>query len=74
MCYEIDEILKVESIFALVCNHPFIIAWVVWFKLDSISNETWRDGFKCILNNHDMQYLFQQYYKDISAKYDTAAM
>ena len=33
-----------------------------------------QDGFKCILYNHDMQYLFQQYYKDISAEYDTAAM
>ena len=32
------------------------------------------DGFKYILFNHDMQYLFQQYYKDISAEYDTAAM
>ena len=72
MCYEIDEILKVESIFALVCNYPFIIAWVVWFILNSISNETFHD-VKCILYNNDMQYLFQQYYKDISAKYDTAA-
>ena len=27
-----------------------------------------------ILYNHGMQYVFQQYYKDISAKYDTAAM
>ena len=34
-------------------------------------DETDLNAFYC---NQDMQYLFQQYYKDISAKYDTAAI